>query len=145
MTMYECGVRHNKAEDGTMKKVTELYLADAMTFAEAEARMVKELHNDADDGFDVVTIKRTNYTAAVRSGKDDADTWFKAKVNFITLNEKTEREKRHPYYYIIEAADFDDARQAIGEHLRDSLVDYEIATVDKTKIVDIFTYGNTGR
>ena len=137
--MYECGVRLNRMEaDGTVRKVAELYLVDAMTFAEAEGRMVKELHNEVDDGFDVAAIRRTSYAEALRSGKDDADAWFKAKVNFITVNEKSGKEKRHACHYIIEAADFDDARKTIGEHLRGSVVDYEIATVDKTKIVDIF-------
>lgn len=139
MTMYECGVRLNRMEaDGTVKRVTEQYLVDAVTFAEAEGRMVKELHDEVDDGFDVAAIRRTSYVEAVRSGKDDADTWFKAKVNFITVDEKSGREKRHACHYIIEAADFDDARKAIGEHLRGTLVDHEIAPVDKTKIVDVF-------
>lgn len=141
-TMYECGVRYNKtSDDGTLKRVTELYIVDALSFAEAEARVAGQFHNEVDDNFDVATIKRTNYTAAVRSDLDEADTWFKAKVNFITVDERTGKEKRLPDYYIIEAADFDDARNAIVRHLEGTVTDYEIATIDKTKVVDIFTYG----
>ncbi len=144
MRLYECGVRYEKVGDNGMKHmVTELYLVDALSFAEAEARVAGQLHNEVDDSFDVATIKRTNYSNAVRSLSDDADTWFKVKVNLITVDVKTGKEKRQPIYYIMEASDIDNARKAVVKYMEGSMADYEIATLDATKIVDFFTYNTS--
>ncbi len=66
MRLYECGVRFDKVmENGTIKKVTEIYLVDALTFTEAEARITSETAPYISGDFDVVTIKRTNYSEIV--------------------------------------------------------------------------------
>ena len=66
MMLYECGVRFDKMmENGMVKKVTELYLVDALTFTEAEARIISEITPFISGEFDVVTIKRTNYSEIV--------------------------------------------------------------------------------
>lgn len=89
MTLYECGIRYEKvADNGFTKKVTELYLVDACSFAEAEGRITKEMEPYISGDFDVVTIKRTNYSEIVENGADSADKWFKAKLIFITLEDE---------------------------------------------------------
>ena len=41
---FECKVSYEKImEDGKQKKVTEPYLVDALSFTEAEARIIEEL------------------------------------------------------------------------------------------------------
>ncbi len=137
MMLYECGVRYERTMDnGLAKKVTELYLVDACTFAEAEARVSKEMQTS---DFDVVTIKRTNYTEIVE-GASTADKWFKAKLNFVTLDEKTAKEKKQSVHFIVRASDINDAHNRVVEHMKGSVMDYEIATLDETKIMDLFRY-----
>lgn len=66
MMLYECGVRYERTmENGMTKKVTELYLVDACSFAEAEGRITKEMKPYISGDFDVVSIKRTNYSEIV--------------------------------------------------------------------------------
>lgn len=63
MMLYECGVRYERTmANGITKKVTELYLVDALSFTEAEGRITKEMEPFFSGDFDVVTIKRTNYS-----------------------------------------------------------------------------------
>ena len=110
MMLYECGVRFDKMmENGMVKKVTELYLVDALTFTEAEARIISEITPFISGEFDVVTIKRTNYseivfdeynlnsetdanvqklTRANSRASEVADKWFKAKINLILVDRK---------------------------------------------------------
>ena len=89
MMLYECGVRYERTmENGMTKKVTELYLVDALSFAEAEGRITNEMEPYISDEFDVVTIKRTNISEIVE-GLSTADKWFKAKLMYITIDEKT--------------------------------------------------------
>ena len=141
MTLYECGVRYEKtADNGSIKKVTELYLVDACSFAEAEGRITKEMEPYISGDFDVVTIKRTNYSEIVENGADSADKWFKAKLVFITLDEKSGKEKKQAVHFIVKATDINNAHALVVEHMKTSVMDYEIATLDETKIMDLFRY-----
>lgn len=141
MTLYECGIRYEKvADNGFTKKVTELYLVDACSFAEAEGRITKEMEPYISGDFDVVTIKRTNYSEIVENGADSADKWFKAKLIFITLDEKSGKEKKTAVHFIVKATDINNAHALVVEHMKTSVMDYEIATLDETKIMDLFRY-----
>lgn len=141
MMLYECGVRYERTmENGMTKKVTELYLVDACSFAEAEGRITKEMKPYISGDFDVVSIKRTNYSEIVENGVDSADKWFKAKLMLVTLDEKTAKEKKQAVYFIVKASDINNAHMVVVEHMKTSVVDYEIATLDETKIMDLFRY-----
>lgn len=141
MMLYECGVRYERTmENGMTKKVTELYLVDACSFAEAEGRITKEMKPYISGDFDVVSIKRTNYSEIVENGADSADKWFKAKLMFVTLDEKTAKEKKQAVYFIVKASDINNAHTVVVGHMKGSVMDYEIATLDETKIMDLFRY-----
>ena len=136
--LYECSVRYEKMhENGTVKKVTEQYLVDALTFTEAEARIIECVTPFISGEFDVIAIKRTKYSEIV-SNDPNADKWFKAKLNFVTLNEVTGIEKKVPSFYIVNADSFDDAKDVLRDFMKGTVADYEVATLDETKIIDVF-------
>lgn len=141
MMLYECGVRYERTmENGMTKKVTELYLVDALSFAEAEGRITNEMKPYISGEFDVVTIKRTNISEIVE-GLSTADKWFKAKLMYyITIDEKTGKEKKQAVHFIVRASDINNAHICVVEHMKGSVMDYEIATLDETKIMDLFRY-----
>lgn len=140
MMLYECGIRYERTmPNGMSKKVTELYLVDACSFAEAEGRITKEMEPYISGDFDVVTIKRTNYSEIV-DGLSTADKWFKAKLVFITVDEKSGKEKKTATHFIVSASDINNAYICVVKHMKGSVMDFEIATLDETKIMDIFRY-----
>lgn len=140
MMLYECGVRYERTmENGMTKKVTELYLVDALSFAEAEGRITNEMEPYISGEFDVVTIKRTNISEIVE-GLSTADKWFKAKLMYIIIDEKTGKEKKQAVHFIVRATDINNAHICVVEHMKGSMMDYEIATLDETKIMDLFRY-----
>lgn len=141
MMLYECGVRYERTmENGMTKKVTELYLVDTLSFAEAEGRITNEMEPYISGDFDVVTIKRTNISEIVE-GLSTADKWFKAKLMYITpLTRKTGKEKKQAVHFIVRASDINNAHICVVEHMKGSVMDYEIATLDETKIMDLFRY-----
>lgn len=101
---YECGIRYMKVmEDGFEKKVTELYIVNAMSFSEAESRIISDVQPFISSGFDVVSEKITSYSELVCSDDSEADKWYKVKINLITLDERTMRERRTPVYYLVQA------------------------------------------
>ncbi len=94
-TWFECKVKYEKMMDNGMnRKVTEPYLVDALSFTEAEARIIKEIKPFITGEFTVSDIKRANYSELFPAEEEAADRWFKCKLFFITLDEKSGAEKK---------------------------------------------------
>ena len=138
---FECGVRYEKTmENGFQKKVTELYIVNALSFAEAENRIIKNVQPFISGEFEVVTEKITNYSELVWANDSEADKWYKVKINLITLDERTLKEKRTPIYYLVQAKDIDAARNSIINHMKDTMSDWQCEAVQETKIIDVFLH-----
>jgi hypothetical protein len=138
---FICKIRYEKTmEDGLQKKVTETYVVDAVSFTEAEARIIEEMSSYISGQFDVVEIDRCKFGEVFFSDEEMADKWYKAKLKFITIDEKTEKEKRTTVYYLVQAGGFEGARKNIDETMGGGMIDYEIDTVSETPIIDVFEY-----
>lgn len=140
-TWFECKVRYKKvAENGMNKKVTEPYLVDALSFTEAEARIIEEMTPFISGEFTVSDVKRANYSELFPSDEDAADRWFKVKLFFITLDEKSGCEKRTSNNVLVQAADLRDAVAKTDEGMKSTMADYVIASVAETAIMDVYCY-----
>jgi hypothetical protein len=126
-------------ENGLVKKVTEQYLVDALSFTEAEARITKELEPYISGEFTVSAINRYPLDELFLDG--DGDRYYKAKLAFITLNEKTGKERRTSFNMLSRASDIQQAKDVIVEGMKGSLSDYEIVEVRETQILEVFRYG----
>ena len=141
MTWFECKIRYEKTlETGMVKKVTEPYLVDALSFTEAEARIIEEMKPFISGEFTVSDIKRANYSELFFSDEEAADRWFKSKLLFITLDEKSGNEKKVATNVLIQAADLRDAVKKLDEGMKGSMADYEIASMAETPIMDVYRY-----
>lgn len=101
-TWFTCKIRYEKLqENGMLKKVTEAFLMDALSYTEAEARIIKEVTPFIQGEFTVSDITRANYSELFFRDQEAADIWFKCKLAFITLDEKSGAEKRttRRYWY----------------------------------------------
>lgn len=137
----ECIVRYEKTMDnGTQKKVKEIYVVDALSFTEAEARITDEMKSYISGDFEVVNINPTQYNEIMFSDDPAADKWYKARLQFITLDEKTEKEKRANVYYLCQASSFENARANIVTVMSSSMIDYVIAKVEETSFMDVFVH-----
>lgn len=138
---FECKVKIEKqVEGGVSKSVTEPYLVDALNFTEAEARIIKEITPFSAGGLEVADIKRVKYSEMFMADSENADKWYKVKCNFITLDEKTQTEKKTATLMLVQASDLRDAVRRFDEGMKGSMVDYEIALVQETPILDVFPY-----
>jgi len=124
-------------DDGSTKKVNETYVTEAMSFSEAEKRIMNEVGKCVRGGIEVKKISPAAYKEVVFSDNRNDEHWFKAKVSFITLDEKSGKEKRSTTQYLVQADTFDDAVSHINEFM-ESTGDYLTATVTETKIVEVF-------
>ena len=138
---FEVGVRYDKTmEDGVIRKVTENYLLDAISFTEAEKRATEEMKAYISGEFRVVTEKITNIAEVVTTDDASADKFYKVKHSLITIDEKTAKEKKLAQY--IQASSVDDARDRYKQHIKGWLVDVVLEAVSETKYMDYFPYNN---
>jgi len=138
---FECKVRFEKTmETGLLKKVTETYMVDALSFTEAERRFIEEMTPYISGEFTVTDIKRARLAEIVEAEDAAADRWYKAKVAFITLDEKTGAEKRTSQNVLVQATDFRDALKNLDKSMKGTLGDWVIVTITETPIMDVFHY-----
>ena len=136
---FETKIGYEKTmEDGMPKRVKELYVVDALSFTEAEKRICEEMSSYISGAFDVVDIKKATYKEIFFSEDASADRWYKAKLLFITIDEKTETEKRSNVFYLVHAANFQQAASNINEVMGGTMIDYVIASIAETAVMDVF-------
>ena len=140
-TWFECKIRYERVmENGMNKKVTEPYLVDALSFTEAEARIIEEMTPFISGEFTISDIKRANYSELFPSDEESADRWFKCKLIFITLDDKSGAEKKTSTQVLVQAADLRDAVKKLDEGMKGTMADYQIASVAETAIMDVYPY-----
>lgn len=140
-TWFEVKIRYEKvAENGMQKKVTEPYLFDALSFTESEGKCIEEMTPFISGEFIVSDIKRANYSEIFFSEEESADRWFKCKLVFITLDEKSGAEKKTSTHVLVQVSNLRDAVKKLDEGMKGTMADYQIASVSETPIMDVYPY-----
>lgn len=127
-------------EDGTQKTVTEVYVIDALSFGEAEKRILEEMQRYVTGDYKVKNINPANYHEIFFSDQDKDDKWYKVKLQFITIDEKTEKEKRSNVFYLVQGSTTDDAQKNINDVMSGTMIDYVTVSVAETNIMDVFEH-----
>lgn len=139
---FECKIKIEKTvEDGKIVKVGESYLVDALSFTEAEERIVEEMRPFISGEFTVANIKRVKIIELFFH--DDGDKWFRCKVNFVTFDEEKGVEKRSPVMMMVQATDMKQALDRLIDGMKGTMADYEVAAITETMIMDVYRYGET--
>lgn len=140
-TWFECKIRYEKTmEYGSQKKVTELYVVDALSFTEAEASIIEEMSSYISGEFEVKDIKKAAYGEIFFSDSPSADRWYKTKLQFITIDDKTEKEKKSNVNYLVHGSTLPGAVKSIDEVMGGTMIDYVIASIAETQIMDVFEH-----
>lgn len=142
---FECKIRYEKImEDGLPKKINEVYVVDALSFSEAEERIIEEMSSYISGEIEIVDVKIAPYREIFFADDNLADQWFKAKVVYITIDERTQREKRMPVMILVNAGSINSAIKNTDEVMGGTMIDYAITAIQETKIFDVFEYKNKG-
>ena len=141
-TWFLCKISYEKTmENGTDKKVTEPYLVDALSFTEAEARIIEEMAPYVSGEFSVAAVAKANYSELFFAEDDiNASYWYKVKLAFIVLDEKTGSEKKTFTNVLVQATDLRDAVKRLDAGMKGSMADYIIVSVAETPIMDVYPY-----
>lgn len=138
---YLTKIRYAKTqEDGTQKNVTETYIVDALSFTETESAILEEMKVYISGDYKITKIDPTAFHEIFFSDLDKDDKWWKARLAFITIDEKTEKEKRSNVVYLVQAATLSGAVGNIADVMSGTMIDYEITSVSETQIMDVFEH-----
>ena len=139
---FECKVSYERQADSMgMKKVSESYLVDALSFTEAEKRIIKEVRPFVSVGeLEVVNIRRARIAELFLNEEAEDDRYFRAKGNFITVDEKSGSEKKTSATMIVKSDSLPNAVTELKAQLDSQMASYEIAAVTDTQILDVFQY-----
>ncbi|MCC8094055.1 MAG: DUF4494 domain-containing protein [Tannerellaceae bacterium] len=140
---FECKVSYEKMmENGMQKKVTEPYLVDALSFTEAEARIIEEIRPYISGEFTIADIKRARLSELFFN--ETGDRFFRIKVYFISLDEKSGAEKKTAASMLAQASTLKEAIAVLEEGMKGTLADYTIASVTETPLMDVFPFSAGG-
>lgn len=138
---FEVKMRYDKVhEDGYEKKVTESYVVEALSFGEAERIGIEFLSQYVSGEIQVVNINPMKFHEVFFNEQESCDRYYKAILQFITIDEKTEREKHTQVYYLVQASSFDNCKDTIRTIMDGTMIDYQIASVSETKVIDVIEH-----
>jgi len=144
MNWFECKISYEKMmENGVQKKVTEPYLVDALSFTEAEARIIEEIKPYISGEFTIADIKRARLSELFFN--ENGDRYYRIKVFFITLDEKSGAEKKTAVQMLAQASDLKEAIAVLEEGMKGTMADYVIASVSETMIMDVFPFSTDAK
>lgn len=138
-TFKECVVSFEKVmEDGLQKKVSEKYVVDALSFTEAEKKITEAMSSYVSGEFSIDNINPCKFKEVFLSDNKCADSWYIARLAFITVDEKTEKLKKSKVHYLVQGCSVNGAMKSIDEVMGGTMIDYIIEKVEETKYVDVF-------
>lgn len=137
-TWFQCKIRYQKElENGSLKTINEAYLVDALSFTEAEARLHQELSSIIRE-FELINVTRMRLADLFHY--DDAETWFKCKVVYVSVDERSGKEKKVNNTMLVSAANVKQAYERIEESLKTMLIPFDITDINTSNILEIFPY-----
>lgn len=126
--------------DGMTKSETFIYLVDALSFKEAEDRVIEECKPFTKGNLDVLAVKRMRLHDIFFTDDETAARWYRVKLMMMTIDEKTQTEKETPVVLMVQASDFEDAVKRLKKEMSGSLIDWRIVNFTETKIEDVYQY-----
>ena len=140
---FNVALKYDKLDErGVYKKVTEHYLVKSFTCSSAEYSIIQEMQPFITGDFKVNAVKESKYSELFLSEEAAADRYFECKLKFITLDEKSGKEKFTQTKMLVQAADLRDAVKKLDSGMKGTMEEYQIVSVSETNIMDIFTEEN---
>lgn len=136
---YVASARYTKEfTDGTLKRVTEKFLVNTMSFTEAEARIYKEVGEYVRGEFSVSAIQKKNYADIF--DYEDSDIWHEAKISYVTEDADSGKEKKISNLYLVSSHNIKEAYERIEDSMKGMMGHFQILKIEKSSLMDVFPY-----
>lgn len=139
VSWYECKVKYKKThETGEQKMATDIYLLDAVSYTEAEARIMEEMKAYTSEELMITNIKMANFSEV--HPFENSDRWFKSKVSLVAIDEESGKERKTNIYLLVQANDIKEAFDNTTKAMENTMGDYSIPSIVESPILDVFPY-----
>ena len=101
---------------------------------------MEEMSSYVSGEIEIADLKIAPYKEIFFADSDLADKWYKTKLAFITIDEKTDKEKKTSVFYLVNAGNINSAIKNIDEVMGGTMIDYQTINVSETSIMDVFEY-----
>lgn len=142
---FECRVRYEKQitdpndkDCGKLKKVNEVYLVDALSYTEAEARIVKEVAQYIKGEYSITNIKQAKLAELIFKDDDLCENWFTVKIKITVVDENNGTERLVPQTLLVRAETLPDALSRFKEAFKDTISDYIITSITASPILEYY-------
>lgn len=139
-TWFESKVKYAKVSgSGNEQLVTENFLLDAVSYTDAETRIIRKMQERVKGGeFTIVDIKKSKIAEVFAF--ETGEWWFKASINLVTVDEEKGKEKKLRTYYLVMADDIKEALKRLEESLTYLVIPYVVSALAVSTIVEVFPY-----
>lgn len=138
---FETKIKYQRTqEDGSEKVVTECYIVEALSCTGAESSIIEEMAVYSSGDMSVPSTRESNFKEVFFSDNIDDDKWYAAKLQFITIDEKNDKEKRSNVNYLVQAKSLARALRYVDEVMWKKMIDYDIVGLNETKVMDVFEH-----
>ena len=139
-TWFESKVKYVKvSQSGNEQMVTENFLLDAVSYTDAETRIIRQMQQSVKGGeFAIVDIKKSKIAEVFPF--ENGEWWYKATINLVTIDEEAGKEKKMRAFYLVMADDIQEALNRLDESLSFLVIPYVVSAITVSTIVDIFPY-----
>lgn len=144
--MYiETKVKYDKLQESgvSAKKTTESFLVDALSFAEAEARIIKERTPYISGDFTVNAVKKTKIGEIFFN--EAGGKFYLVKWQITTIDERPEElgkapvERKTTVLTLAQAESIEESLSLFKARMKGTLADYEVVAVSETQILEIYS------
>lgn len=123
-------------ENGAVKRVSEKYLCDALSIVEADAVVTENLKPYISGDF--FTSKVENSPIAEVLGDKECGRFWLCKVAFLTIDERSGKEKKTVSQWLVGGTDFNDAYEMVLREINKCMADIEVLSLAETPIKEFY-------
>lgn len=131
-------------DEGVERMTKRTIVEEAVNFSDAETKAIEEMKHYCSGQLDVVNINPAQYCEVFTSEAEEDDKFFKCKLSFITIDEKTEKEKGTKVVYLVQAGSTNRAQQFVDDIMGKTIQDYKTCSISDTPIFDSFFNNKEG-
>ena len=140
-TYFECTIKYEMLiANEYQKKIVEKYIVESLSFSEAESRFIEYISPFISGEYSIPSIKPFKCSEIFESELESDDKYYLGKLAFITVDEKTLKEKETYTNVLIKASDMDNALSNLKEGMKGTMADYKSVVIKETKIMDVIKY-----
>jgi hypothetical protein len=122
-------------DKGSLRKFTDQYMVDALSFTEAEAKVHNLVKDQVRGEFEVSGLTKSNVTDVFQYSEDEY--WYKSKVTYLVQDADSGKDKLYNLYMMVSATDLKNAYERLDDNLQGMINNPRIVQIQETSVMGV--------